>query len=311
MVNVKYSDLEQYHKVPIVLLFVYYSEIIKYINIQSLTYGMEKTVEEDISEFEEESSISQSVENLSDLSQKVKSIKNRKRENLDESENKISEHESYFTGVIVPGPDDEDTKTGEICGGEVCVWVKNKKTGDQFSEWLNYPTSESKYDKSNEYIRLCKYLGIRTDNPEDMLYQEVPVYKEYSGLNGELHLPENGSQTSVIKHKFSRKANSLVNKAKNTGSLMVAINLAIYSLFIRYILISFPSFVPKSGSESAALGYSYAEGFAIFFVFSIIMFIIFALNIKLSFEYIPQFIENVYNKILSKINKSLESEYIE
>lgn len=272
---------------------------------------MQETVEEDINKKIEEDSISQSVENLSDLSQKVESIKTRKQNNLDSSETEDVKNKPYFTGVIVPGPDSEDTKTGEICGGEVCVWIENKKTGDQFSEWLDYPTSKNKYNKSNEYIRLCKHLGIETDNPEDMLYQEVPVYEEYGGLHSKLHLPDYGTKTSVIKHKTSRTLNNYIEKIKNTKSLMVFLNLTIYYFIIKNTLVSFPSFIPTSGEESLALGYSNAEGFSIFFIFCMFIFVISLLNIKISSEYIPEFVNEIYNTIISKINKSLDSEYIE
>jgi hypothetical protein len=257
----------------------------------------------------DEDNIVQSVENLSDLSEEIQTVKERKRKNLSSKTNN-SVDKRYRNGVIVPKPDDHSGyDTGQVRDGELHVWVKDKETGELFSQWLEYPNSLNNYSKDNEYVKLCKYLGIKTDNPEEILYENVPI--DSSENNVSVHLPEYGTYISTIKHKGTRKFNNIINKVSQSNSLMISINIAIYLLIFRYIVISTPSFIPVNGSEAAALGYGDIVGFTVFLVYGASMFLLLFLNISLTFDHVLPRLKQIYNNIILKINKSLDNEYIE
>lgn len=274
---------------------------------------MSETVEKEV---KNEDSIIESVDNLTDLSEEIESVKQRKRENLNQETNaNDSVSKPYQSGVIVPKPDDqENIDTGETRRGEVCVWVKNKSTGEYHKDWLKYPNSEDEYSKDNEYVRLCKYLGVKTDEPQDMLYEEVPISKEENNsLRGTrlLNLPQNGTKISVFKHKTMRTIKNIISIVSQKPSLVITLNLIMYYLIFRNTIVSIPSFVPENGADATAMGYPSGVGLLVFLSFCLFIFVVGLANISITIKYVLPALNSLYDNIKLGINKLIDREYIE
>lgn len=271
----------------------------------------EETVEFDK---KEEESVVQSVENLTELSQEIKSVKSRRNKNLNNNKLEDNINNPHLTGIIVPKPyDKHGPSTGDIRNGKVCLWIKNKKTGDYFYEWLDYPNSEKDFVKNNEYIRLCKYIGMNTENTQDMLYKKVPITTENIELTNEttLHLPDYGTKISSFSHKSFRVIHNILYRILNMELLMIFLNLFIYYLLFKSSIGSIPDQIPTSHSESMALGYSEGVGIIVFSIYVLILSIIGIINLKISVEYVPSKLRDAYNNTRYKINNLLDDEYIE
>jgi len=270
---------------------------------------MSRSIQENV---QSDDNIEESVNNLSELRQEIESIKKRKRQNTDNKNQNDKTNKPCRNGTIIPKPEDIDGyNTGEIRGSQVCVWVKDTKTGDCFHQWLDYPDSKDTYVKDNEYIRLCKCLGIGTDNPEDMLYRNIPIYTENQRFEYMINLPEYATKSSVIKHKAYRILYNVMYKLSNINSLVIGFNMAMYFFIFRFTLISTPSFIPTSGAEAASIGYPTGVGILIFVMFVLSMFVLCLLNVGITFNYTIPKLNTIYQNTKSKINKQLDDEYID